>query len=171
MICENCYKEHDGFYGSGRFCSNRCARGFSTKKNRTEISKKVSLTLGGKGEILEEKIERLKLEKHASYIRKTEATSILDLSKRTVEKILRRMKFGCSRCGWSEDVCDIHHIVERKNGGSNNHENLSYVCPNCHRMIHSGKIKKEELINFADFIGDEWKKYYYIKNNSLLKKD
>ena len=31
MICENCGKEHDGSYGSGRFCSKSCARSFSTK--------------------------------------------------------------------------------------------------------------------------------------------
>ena len=31
MICENCGKEHDGSYGSGRFCCKECARSFSTK--------------------------------------------------------------------------------------------------------------------------------------------
>lgn len=37
MICENCGKEHNGNYGSGRFCCKQCARAFSTKnmiKNR-----------------------------------------------------------------------------------------------------------------------------------------
>lgn len=45
MICENCGKEHDGSYGSGRFCSCKCARCFSTKANREETNKKVSQTL------------------------------------------------------------------------------------------------------------------------------
>ena len=36
MICENCKKEHDGTYGSGRFCSNKCARSFSTKKDNSK---------------------------------------------------------------------------------------------------------------------------------------
>ncbi len=40
-ICENCGKEHDGSYGSGRFCDNKCARGFSTKGKREEINEKV----------------------------------------------------------------------------------------------------------------------------------
>ena len=48
MICENCGSNHNGSYGSGRFCSSKCARGFSTKNNREEINKKVSKTLGGK---------------------------------------------------------------------------------------------------------------------------
>jgi len=49
MKCENCDKKHDGNYGSGRFCSKKCARGFSTKEKRKEINKKVSIALGGTG--------------------------------------------------------------------------------------------------------------------------
>ena len=41
-ICENCNKEHNGTYGSGRFCSSKCARSFATKHNREEINKKTS---------------------------------------------------------------------------------------------------------------------------------
>jgi len=41
-ICENCKKEHNGLYGSGRFCSSKCARGFSTKEKRSLINEKVS---------------------------------------------------------------------------------------------------------------------------------
>jgi len=47
MICEYCKNEHNGSYGSGRFCSVKCARGFSTSKKRKEINKKVSLKLTG----------------------------------------------------------------------------------------------------------------------------
>ena len=37
MICENCGKEHNGSYGSGRFCSKECARSFSTKKSHNQF--------------------------------------------------------------------------------------------------------------------------------------
>mgnify|MGYP001066337410 CR=1 FL=1 len=47
MICENCNKEHDGLYGSGRFCCNKCAKGFSTKNKRQEINQKVKNTMKG----------------------------------------------------------------------------------------------------------------------------
>ena len=30
--CQNCGKEHDGSYGSGRFCSSRCAHGYGPTK-------------------------------------------------------------------------------------------------------------------------------------------
>lgn len=46
--CENCGNENNGDYGSGRFCSIKCSRGFSTKAKRSEINAKVSkkMTLG-----------------------------------------------------------------------------------------------------------------------------
>ena len=33
MKCEKCGKEHDGSYGSGRFCNSKCARSFSTNND------------------------------------------------------------------------------------------------------------------------------------------
>lgn len=51
MKCEYCSKEHDGKYGSGRFCCQECARGFSTKAKRKEINKKVSKKLSRKNKI------------------------------------------------------------------------------------------------------------------------
>ena len=49
MICENCGTDHKGEYGSGRFCSSKCARGFATSKKRKEINEKVRKTLTDKG--------------------------------------------------------------------------------------------------------------------------
>jgi len=48
MNCETCGVHHDGKYGSGRFCCNKCARSFATKAARAEINKKVSETLTGR---------------------------------------------------------------------------------------------------------------------------
>lgn len=45
MKCEYCKQEHDGSYGSGRFCNIKCSHGFSTKLKRKEINKKVSKSL------------------------------------------------------------------------------------------------------------------------------
>jgi hypothetical protein len=44
-LCENCQIEHDETYGSGRFCSSKCAHGFSSKEKRKEINEKVSKKL------------------------------------------------------------------------------------------------------------------------------
>jgi hypothetical protein len=53
--CENCGTEHIGNYGSGRFCSSKCSRGFSTKAKRSEINAKVSLAMSQNGNKLIEK--------------------------------------------------------------------------------------------------------------------
>jgi len=45
MICEYCEREHNGSYGSGRFCSSKCAKTYSTSIKRPEINKKVSKTI------------------------------------------------------------------------------------------------------------------------------
>ena len=50
-ICENCEVSHTGEYGSGRFCSIKCSRGFSTKAKRKEINEKVSLKMKKDGHI------------------------------------------------------------------------------------------------------------------------
>jgi 5-methylcytosine-specific restriction endonuclease McrA len=47
MICEYCKEEHDGEYGSGRFCNSKCARGFSTKAKRKDINKNLSEKMKG----------------------------------------------------------------------------------------------------------------------------
>ena len=168
MICENCKEKHSGSYGSGRFCSNKCARGFSTKEKRSEINFKVSQKLKLSDEIVEER----KNAKHASFVRENELTSIMDLSSRTVAKILRRMKLPCSKCGWYHDgvVGDIHHIKEKKKGGSNLNDNLTYICPNCHRLVHSGIINPDQLVSLQDYIGDTWKDYYYVKDSRIYDK-
>lgn len=161
-ICENCKSEHDGIYGSGRFCTIKCARGFSTKSKRKEINEKVSKTLSINNSIKKEKKEALK---HASYLRKIEATSILDMSRRTTIKILKRMKLSCFICGWYHEnvVGDIHHIIPRKHGGTDENTNLTYICPNCHRLAHSNIIKPNELISIEDYLGNTWKDYYFTK--------
>ena len=47
-ICETCCKNHEEGYGSGRFCTAKCARAFSTRKNRIAINRKVSDSLKGR---------------------------------------------------------------------------------------------------------------------------
>ena len=39
MICKNCGKEHDGSYGSGKFCSLKCARSYATKNDIKKIER------------------------------------------------------------------------------------------------------------------------------------
>jgi len=46
MICENCGKEHNGSYGSGRFCCKECARSFSTKQTQGQLKEAKCIDCG-----------------------------------------------------------------------------------------------------------------------------
>jgi len=56
--------------------------------------------------------------------------------------VLNRDKYNCQYCkGKSKDSkLEVHHIVFRKNGGSNEADNLITLCKTCHDKIHDGDI-------------------------------
>ena len=51
MKCEKCKKEHDGSYGSGRFCCEFCARSNSTKKDKEKFKNAICPKCGKKHQI------------------------------------------------------------------------------------------------------------------------
>ena len=57
--------------------------------------------------------------------------------------VLNRDNYTCQHCkGKSKDSrLEVHHIVFRKNGGSDDAENLITLCKTCHDSLHKGKIK------------------------------
>lgn len=91
--------------------------------------------------------------------------TLLDLSSRTVGKILSRMKVKCCVCGWNEAPLDIHHITPRKDGGSDELDNLTPLCPNCHRKAHCNLLAVEEMKSIKELYGESWKDYYYNSEN------
>lgn len=85
--------------------------------------------------------------------------NVIVVSTRTLAKIVKRAKLKCSICGWDECACDIHHILPKKQNGTNDLENLVCLCPNCHRKAHNNLISIEELKNNS-FKTFDWKPYY-----------
>lgn len=48
----------------------------------------------------------------------------------------------CQLCSYAiPETLNIHHIIEKKNGGTDYKENLLLICPNCHAEIHKGLRK------------------------------
>lgn len=46
----------------------------------------------------------------------------------------------CERCSYSnQKILNIHHKIRRKDGGSDDLDNLELLCPNCHAEEHYGK--------------------------------
>lgn len=98
-------------------------------------------------------------------------SSIMELSTRTIAKIMVRADIGCALCGWKNAKCDIHHIKDVSFGGTNDMTNLIYVCPNHHREIHEKrdkctKFSNEELSNCNLQIQlPNWKSLYNPRSN------
>jgi hypothetical protein len=57
--------------------------------------------------------------------------------------VLNRDNYTCQYCkGKSKNSrLEVHHIVFRKNGGSDDAENLITLCKTCHDSLHKGEIK------------------------------
>lgn len=186
MKCKNC-EINDTIkyskYTNGNFCSLKCARIFSSKEKRSFINEKVSKTLKDKALEKEKKYScdkcskifislkylRPERNKHCDNCKRkavhvknlNDIDSILICSTRTVAKILKRGEIKCVMCGWDKTTLDIHHILPKKEGGTDDNSNLIPLCPNCHRMAHEKLYDKEDLIKFnLKEIFSNWKEYY-----------
>lgn len=183
--CKKCGIEIVGSFGSGKYCSRSCANSRIRTDKTIELVRQ-KLILWNKNNPKPKKVYNYICEKcntnfsQFSKIRiKTgkrircekcrkkrvikdlnNVNSILELSSRTVSKIFKKLNIGCCICNWNEASCDVHHINGKKIEDYNNHKNLTYICPNCHRLVHDEKIKKETLISLDLYIGNKWKELY-----------
>lgn len=166
-VCENCQTEFETLETRSRFCKKSCAAQFNGKgrqfseETKKRISESVRKFRESHPATLEERAAQSKLVGSKTKGKYKQPQSIMDLSTRTISKIVKRLGVGCSQCGWNETVCDIHHINGRKISNPDQHENLTYVCPNCHRKCHAGLLTKDQLVNLRDHIGERWKEFYY----------
>lgn len=169
-----------------RFCSRACAnKRRSTSESKAKASEKVKEAIqkhfenGCKcekcGNIFHSKDLSRKLcfeclpttIKHTSGKPKSSLKTIKSVSKRTASKILKRMDLPCSCCGFyiKGVILDIHHIIPKHNGGLDDMSNLTYICPNCHRIAHTDiSLLKKPLVSIEQQLidlGKNWKDFYY----------
>lgn len=156
MHCENCKIPHTGDYGSGRFCSSKCARGFSTKAKRSDINARVSKKLTGiktnNHVWTDEDREKAKIAfKAKKELDRELQLTILDFDLLSVrfkrERILREQNFKCLECGISQEwngkflKFQLDHIDgNKKTKFDNRRENLRLLCPNCHTQTPTHSI-------------------------------
>lgn len=176
MLCKECGKE---ITGKNKFCNKSCAAkynnrariktGYTTKNkiktvNCIECGKEIQVSVHTRRTLW--KCNNCKKHNRPHFKDITTIKTIMDFSKRTVVSILKRMNAKCSLCGWSESTCDIHHIIPKKQGGTDDMNNLICICPNCHRLCHTttkypiGLLKKHSL----DIEYKDWRKYYHPSN-------
>lgn len=92
----------------------------------------------------------------------TDLDSLLQIKYgKTIRRIFKQLNVSCSRCGWNEGTCDLHHINGKKVKNPDGHWNLTLICPNCHRLFHEGKITENDVLTLDKHIGDSWKELYY----------
>lgn len=192
MICECCKREFFEDWRKDkrtpcRFCSRTCANIRDLSK---EYRDKVSNTLKERFRKMEEEGRMCEKCGHIYHSRdlsrkmcfdclpstikfnpknrvKEKVITIKDVSSRTAEKIFKRMELPCSCCGeYVKGVhWDIHHIIPRKEGGKNDMDNLCYICPNCHRIVHTdSSLLKRPLVSLRQQLeecGKDWRDFYY----------
>lgn len=149
MKCENCGIEHKGTYGSGRFCSKKCARGFSTKAKRKEINETV----------------RKKLTKNKETIK-----LICEYCKTQFEvKLNKKQQQCCSiscatklRGGWASAHKKVNWSEVNKKSYADGH---NYVAGGTTKWYDYKGIKVQGTYELrVCFILDKWKEQKRIKN-------
>ena len=66
------------------------------------------------------------------------------------EAILHRDNYTCQCCGKKRVRLEVHHIIFRSKGGTDDEKNLIALCKECHDAIHSGILvltKKPKKLN------------------------
>lgn len=66
------------------------------------------------------------------------------------EAILHRDNYTCQCCGKKHTRLEVHHIVFRSRGGTDDEKNLITLCKECHDAIHNGTLvlnKKPKKLN------------------------
>lgn len=182
--------DHDGDYGSGRFCSSKCARSYSTKQKRGEINKKVSDALTGRtraprSPASNKTRKKISVGNKKAHLKKAEKIISMFPSEKWTRGIRRYYLFKtrgtkCEKCLFEYKIkkigfgpFEIHHIDG--NHENNKIENLMILCKNCHwetpnygfrERTHTKKVReklKKQNYKKKDFNGV----YYQIKIKDL----
>jgi hypothetical protein len=79
--------------------------------------------------------------------------------------VLNRDNYKCKNCkGKSKDSkLEVHHIIFRKNGGSDDHNNLITLCKTCHDKIHNNEF----ILNIKGKVKDNLK--HSTQMNCIVK--
>ena len=65
------------------------------------------------------------------------------------KKLINAKKHNCEYCGKKNCWTNMHHVRSKGAGGDDVEDNLIELCGDCHRKVHDGIIKKEELLKIV----------------------
>src|SRR5258708_4051819 len=151
MLCEKCGLLHEGLYGSGRFCSKKCAFSFGASQNRLERNRKTSESLKrafqGNRPIKfcphcqKEFLKPLGWKRRrcpSCPVRRYYVDTPFDelwnneVRERRFFEEFGRHCWKCKNTHWLGELIPLE--LEHKNGikTDNRKENCEVLCPNCH---------------------------------------
>ena len=84
------------------------------------------------------------------------------------EAVRHRDNYTCQCCGKKNIRLEVHHIIYRSNGGTNDEDNLITLCEDCHDKLHNDELvlnKKPKKMNLKhtthmNIIRSQLLKYY-----------
>jgi len=150
MKCIKCNNEHDGSFGSGKYCSRACA---NSRIRTDEVKKKISIGVRSneywaKGDWKAKVIESNKDPKRITKVRET-WKSKRDYDTAHMGSIKRWIKeereYTCEECGTKEwNGKRLPMEVDHIDGDTTNNDisNLKVLCPNCHSQTPTWRKKK-----------------------------
>jgi len=167
-LCERCGEEHNGSFGSGRFCSRSCAnsRTFSKESKLLKSIKSSAAWKDGRMDGIDfkvvnndpEKIQKSKDTWIEKYLQEREEGTIHCWD--TIRKYHFIIKnYTCEVCGtneWNgqEVPLELHHIDgDITNNGD---DNLQVICPNCHSQTDNFRGRNVNYYSPKDQDQDEF---------------
>jgi hypothetical protein len=150
--CLYCKKQitvylYDHNRGYGKFCNKKCSSSYNNEKRSKIILSCVVCGSGFKTKSNHAKYCsnkcRRKVSCQLSKDRRSEGKDRYHLAEK-VRKIFGEL--ACFVCGWKESSCDVHHIIPKRDRGSDALSNLTILCPNHHRLADRGDLRTTKTL-------------------------
>ncbi len=155
MVLCKCGNEHDGSFGSGKFCSRSCA---NSRTHSTETKKKISESITKNTNSWSKNWTPEMLAERKLNLRKTYDKKLLDRDWDSLgvdslkKRIILEEGHICKKCKntlWLGKPITLE--LEHKDGNHDNNkrENLECLCPNCHSLTDTWRgrnIKRRNKI-------------------------
>jgi hypothetical protein len=151
MKCIKCNNEHDGSFGSGKYCSRACA---NSRVRTAEVKKKISIGVKknqywNDDEWKAKIVEANKSPEKAAKVKET-WKSKRDYDTAHIWSIKKWIKEErgnkCEECGITEWMGKpISMEVDHIDGDTTNNDisNLKVLCPNCHSLTPTWRRRKK----------------------------
>jgi len=176
MKCKNikCNKEHDGTFGSGKFCSRGCANSrIKTAETKRKISNSVKSAMQ-EGRLKTPLLDPIVIENMIEKRKKTWETKLLaeDFSSLKFGRIRKRVfleqEHKCNRCKldrWLNQPLVLE--LEHKDGDNQNNErgNLEGLCPNCHSLTLTWRGRNKKKVTKEPITAEQIVKTYIETGN------